>query len=101
MRRTLVAVALAGLFSASTALAQDDGGGRVQVVGQIDDAPMNVVGVQFHGGLALAGGAQFAPGVALKYERALSDMMSLAVQPALHFRGAGAVGFGLDLDLRF
>jgi hypothetical protein len=100
MRQLLVAVSMAGIFAATSAFAQDTEETKVQVVGQTDDAPLNAIGVQFHGGLGFGAGVAFAPGVAIKYERAFSDMMSLALQPQITF-GGGAVQFGLDADLRF
>src|SRR5690349_4297760 len=104
MRRILVAVAVAGVFCASTVFAQDTTteDTKVQVVGQLDDTPMNVVGVQYHSNLTFpAGGATYQPGITLSYERALSDMMSLAIQPGLLFWRGGGVGLVVDADLRF
>ena len=80
-------------------MAQDDDT-RVQVVGQANDAPMNALGVQFHSNLSLSPTTSFVPGVTVTYERAFSDMMSLAIDPGLMFSG-GVVSFGLDLELRF
>jgi hypothetical protein len=102
MRRILVAVAVAGVLSGSTVFAQDTTEDtKVQVVGQTSDTPMNAFGIQYHSNLAFpAGAVQYQPGVTLVYERAFSDLMSLAIQPGLLFF-TGGIGLAADFDLRF
>ena len=100
MRRLLVAVAVAGSLVATSVYAEEGTDTeKVHVVGQTDDAPLNAIGVQLHSGLGLSP-TGYTAGVAIKYERAFSDMVSLAIQPGLQF-ATGATAFGVDLDLRF